>query len=138
RRYEPGHGIETPKLLQRLVVIGSDGAVEVGGHDETARRGQNTGVVRIRFLLAGFDLAGNGIEYDQRRGDTCLVAITSAAELSADVRGRIRDDVGAAFIAGDVDELCFRTERGRPEVRAAVHIGAGILEHVRAPLPADS
>src|SRR3954468_21433741 len=51
------------------------------------------------------------------------------------MRGGVGLDVGAAFVAGDVEKIGFLTERGRPEIGAAMYVGAGVLEHVVAALP---
>src|SRR5262249_53512763 len=60
-----------------------------------------------------------------------------AAELAAHMRGLVGHDIGTAFIAGDVDELGPLAVGRRPEVGAAVHVGAGVLEDVGAALPLD-
>src|SRR5581483_3542618 len=64
-----------------------------------------------------------------------VVDVVAAAELALHVRGRVGRDVGAALVAGDVEELGFLTISRRPEIRAAVHVRASALEDVSAALP---
>src|SRR4051794_2766856 len=51
--------------------------------------------------------------------------------------GLVGHDVSAAFVAGDVEQFGLLAIGWRPEVGAAVHVGAGILQDVSAALPLD-
>src|SRR5207249_3243421 len=73
----------------------------------------------------------------QPAGDTGLVDIAATAKLAAHMRGLVGYDIGAAFVAGDVEQLGLLAVGRRPEVGAAVDVGAGVLEHVSAALPFD-
>src|SRR4029077_15584935 len=53
------------------------------------------------------------------------------------MRGLVGHDIGAAFIAGDVEQLGLLAVGRRPEVGAAVYVGAGVLENVGAAFPLD-
>src|SRR5262249_40082051 len=127
--------VDLPKFLERLVVIGDNGAVEQRRYDDAAGGGQHAAMVGIGVLLAHLHFAGRRIDHDEPTGNARLVDIAAAAELSLHVRGRIRNDIGAALVAGDVEEPGLLAIGGWPEIGAAVHVRTGILHLVGAALP---
>ncbi len=127
--------VDLPELLEALVVVSDDGAVEQCGHHDAAAGGEHAAVVAVGQLLARLEHAARRIEHRERAGDAVLVDIVPAAELAFHVRGGVRHDVGAAFVAGDVEQPGPLAERRRPEIGAAMHVGAGVLHHVAATVP---
>src|SRR5262249_30626413 len=66
-----------------------------------------------------------------------LVDIAAATKFAAHMRGLVGHDIGAALVAGDVNELGLLAIGWRPEVGATVHVRAGVLQDVGAALPLD-
>src|SRR5256714_1902401 len=50
------------------------------------------------------------------------------------LRSRISGE-RATFVAGDVEQFCLLAVGGRPEIGAAVHVGAGVAHHRAVALP---
>src|SRR5262249_60002366 len=77
---EAGADIAPPQLVQGLVVIGENGAVDHGGDDEAAGGGEYAGRVRIGQVDALLHDAGTGIEHHEAAGDDALRAGPAAPE----------------------------------------------------------
>ena len=96
---------------------------------------QHARMIRVGEVLAHLQLARHRIDHRQGAGDARVVDIAAAAELAAHMGGRIRRDVGAAFVAGDVEEPGAGAVGVRPEIGAAMDVRAGVLDHVGVALP---